>query len=326
MICQCHSFNWTEGVTVQYEIIINPESGSGKGLHVWQVVKKALNDQHIPYKAHLSNAAGQPRVLAAKIGQVRTLATTCVIVIGGDGTLHEVIDGLMHITQQTPLPVAYIPAGTGNDFARGYGISTKPFQALHQILDNHNSHTINVGQFINREQRGIFLNNFGIGFDAAIVHQTNASRMKRFLNHHHLGTLSYISKAIGVLIHQPAFDVQVTMGKYHYHYPNGFLVVSSNHPYIGGGIRVAPDQKIDQNELELVVLEKRGPLRLLGSIILFALGQVTHSPYAHVFHGSTIDYQIAPAQDGQIDGEELGQQAFQLHLSCASYPVWEQPL
>lgn len=312
---------------MQYEIIINPEAGSGKGLHIWRTVNKALNDQQITYKAHLSNAAGQPRILATKISQSTVSTTTCIIVIGGDGTLHEVIDGLMHTKRQVQLPVGYIPAGTGNDFARGYGISTKPLQALQQILQNRQNHNINIGQFTNnRNQSGIFLNNFGIGFDAAIVHQTNASKMKRFLNHHHLGTFSYIAKAIGVLIHQPAFDVQVTVGSHHYHYPNGFLVVSSNHPYIGGGIRVAPDQKIDQAELELVVLEKRNPITLLGSIILFALGRVTHSRFAHVFRGSTIDYQIAPAQDGQVDGEELGKHAFQLHLSCSHYPLWEQPL
>lgn len=115
---------------MKYEIIINPEAGSGKGLYIWRTVSKALNDQQITYKAHLSNAAGQPRILATKISQAIVSTTTCIIVIGGDGTLHEVIDGLMHTKRQVQLPVAYIPAGTGNDFARGYGISTKPLQAL----------------------------------------------------------------------------------------------------------------------------------------------------------------------------------------------------
>lgn len=309
---------------MQYEVIINPEAGSGKGRHVWQSIAQELEERQLSYHAHVSKAAGQPRILAAKIAQQQLSEPTCVVVIGGDGTLHEVIDSLMHIPQKTKLPVGYIPAGTGNDFARGYGISPQPLAALQQILTNQRIRFINVGQFTSKQgHSGIFLNNFGIGFDAAIVHQTNASKMKKFLNHHHLGTLSYVSKAIGVLINQPSFDVEVTMNNHHYHFPNGFLVISSNHPFIGGGIKVAPDQRIDRNQLELVVLEKRDPITLLHSIILFALGRIAQAKNAHFFRGETIDYQIHPAQHGQIDGEELGKHAFQLHLTCSQYPMWD---
>lgn len=246
--------------------------------------------------------------------------------IGGDGTLHEVMTALIEAHQVQPIPVAYIPAGTGNDFARGYGISTNPSQALHQILHNDCVHTINVGTFTNGDHHGIFINNFGIGFDAAIVHQTNASKLKKFLNHHHLGDMAYISKAVGVLLHQPSFDVKVNVDSHHFHYPHGFLVISSNHPYIGGGIKVVPDQNVHQAELVLVVLEKRNQFTLLGSIILFALGKITRSRFAHVFKGSAIDYQVFPVQYGQIDGEELAPQTFNLHLACTSYPLWEEPL
>lgn len=313
-------------ITIHYEIIINPASGSGKGSRVWKIIQQALYDQHVSFSDHISHSAGQPRQIVLQLLQSPAFHPDCIIVIGGDGTLHEVISGLMKAEQNVPIPVAYIPAGTGNDFARGYGISTNPTQALQQILNNQQLHTINIGEFNNNDEHGIFINNFGIGFDAAIVHQTNASKMKRFLNHHHLGSLSYISKAIGVLIHQPSFNVQVTVDSHQYHFPNGFLVVSSNHPYIGGGIKVAPDQKINQTELELVVLEKHDPLSLLGAIILFAIGKVAHSRFAHIFRGTTIKYGISPAQHGQIDGEELAPQCFNLQLSCSSYPFWEEPL
>lgn len=311
---------------MHYEIIINPTSGSGNGKQVWQTISQELTARHISFSPHFSQYAGHPRLITHQLLQDIQNQSTCIIVVGGDGTLHEVMTGLMQTCQNDPIPVAYIPAGTGNDFARGYGIPRRPLEALEQILQNQHPRFINVGQFVNNNEHGIFLNNFGIGFDAAIVHQTNASRMKKFLNHHHLGSLSYISKAIGVLIHQPSFDVQVNLDAHHYHFPNGFLVVSSNHPYIGGGIKIAPDQKIDQTELELVVLEKNGPLKLLGAIILFALGKVDHSKYAHIFRGTKINYQISPAQYGQIDGEELSRQSFNLQLSCSNYPFWEQPI
>lgn len=170
-------------------------------------------------------------------------------------------------------------------------------------------------------QHGIFLNNFGIGFDAAIVHATNNSRAKNFLNHHHLGTFSYIFKAVKVLFTQSPFEVQVN-GQV---FKQAFLLVASNHPYIGGGIKVAPDQRVDQRQLELVIVEKRHWLTLIWSMLMFAFGRIPYSRYSRVFHGTTLNYCVKPAEYGQIDGEEPGRRAFQLTLSCCSYPFWQLP-
>lgn len=311
---------------MHYEIITNPASGSGKGHQVSQLIQQRLITMKISFHLNVSQHAGQPREIASHIAH-HPLADTRLVVIGGDGTLHEVIDGLLQANQRSPIPVAYIPAGTGNDFARGYGISRKPLVALQQILDADNVRFINVGKFtMNQHQSGIFLNNFGTGFDAAIVHRTNTSRIKNFLNHHHLGTLSYVAKAIGALIHQQPFTVEVVQSNQSIVFNHAFLVVSSNHPYIGGGIQVAPDEDIERHELELVVLEKHDPITLLGSIIMFACGQVAKSRHAYVFRGRELQYFVHPAQYGQIDGEELGQHSFNLKMTCQTYPLWEQPL
>lgn len=305
---------------MKYCFLVNPCAGSGKGKLVWQQVNAYLVKTNINYSYLLSKYPGHPRTLAEELASKRH-QYDCLVVIGGDGTLHEVITGLIETPQSTQLPVAYIPAGTGNDFARGYGISAKPLVALGQILNNQQPHLINIGKYHDTAsgQHGIFLNNFGIGFDAAIVHATNNSRAKDFLNHHHLGTFSYISKAIKVLLTQPPFKAQISGRTF----SRAFLLIASNHPYIGGGIKVAPDQRIDRQQLELVVVEKKHWLTLVWSILMFALGRIPYSRYSHVFRGSTLTYQINPAEYGQVDGEEPGKHAFQLRLSCSSYPFWQ---
>ncbi|WP_251548246.1 diacylglycerol/lipid kinase family protein [Limosilactobacillus caecicola] len=309
---------------MHYELIINPAAGSGTGKQIGNIITNYLTEHHISFNAQASQAAGQPRELAHRLAQNHP-ATTCVIVVGGDGTLHEVITGLLLTSQEQPLPVAYIPAGTGNDFARGYGIANQPLAALQQILNNDHPTFINVGHFHDGQQEGIFLNNFGTGFDAAIVHRTNTSRIKRLLNHLHLGTLSYVANTLSVLIHQRPFEVTITDDQQH-KFTHAFLVVTSNHPFIGGGIKIAPDQEVTKEEVELVVLEKHDPLTLLGSIIMFALGYVTSSRFAHVFRATHLHYQVRPAQYGQIDGEELGKKTYDLQIDCRSYPMWEQRL
>ena len=121
-------------------------------------------------------------------------ATHVVMVVGGDGTLHETLNGL--IKANSSLPLAYIPAGSGNDFARGYGLSQDPMTALQQALDAQHPTPINVGHYYDaiKQEEGYFLNNLGVGFDAAIVSQANASSAKKRLNRWHLGNLSYLRR------------------------------------------------------------------------------------------------------------------------------------
>lgn len=310
---------------MKYLFLVNPCAGGGKGKLAGQQISNYLAaNPRLHFDHTISQYAGHPRELARQATQRTDL--DCLVVVGGDGTLHEAITGLIESQQKQPLPVAYIPAGTGNDFARGYGISTKPLQALKKIFNNQHAHVINIGYYrdARRQQRGIFINNFGIGFDAAIVHATNNSRAKAFLNHHHLGTFSYIFKAIRVLFTQPAFQAQVQNGKQTRCFDRAFLMVASNHPYIGGGMRIAPDQRVDQEQLELVVVEKSNWPTLLWSMLMFASGRLTSSRYAHLFRGQQLHYRITPAQYGQIDGEEPGKHAFDLKLECRSYPFWQQ--
>lgn len=307
---------------MQYHFIINPQAGSGKGKLAWESLESQLNQEGINYRAFWSKYAGHPRTLARNLGQ-QHLQDSCVVVIGGDGTLHEVIQGLMSTSMDDPIPTAYIPAGTGNDFARAYRISFDPLTAWQQIKNNRQQHWINVGVYKNYSQEGIFLNNLGIGFDASIVNRTVDSKMRDFLNHHHIGKLAYSTKAVDSLIHQPGFHLQVQHGGQIIDFPRAFLVICSNHPYIGGGIKVAPDQQITQPEFELAIVERRHWATLLWSTLMFAGGRLIHSRFAHIFRGSEMNYRISSPQYGQADGEVLGKRTFDLHISSRRWPMWE---
>lgn len=131
---------------MKYLFLVNPCAGGGKGKLVWQQVNSFLAAKFsIRFDHVVSQYAGHPRYLAMQAAQRTDL--DCLVVVGGDGTLHEAITGLMESQQEKPFLVAYIPAGTSNDFARGYGISTKPLQALQQILTNQHAHVINIGHY-----------------------------------------------------------------------------------------------------------------------------------------------------------------------------------
>lgn len=310
----------------KYLFLINPAAGSGKAADVWRLLQTLLAKENVDYDFCFSKHPGHPRAIANDTGKQRKYG--CLVVVGGDGTLHEVIDGLYQQAKQEKMMVAYIPAGTGNDFARGYGISTDPRIALQQVLKNDRPRKINIGCFqeLNSGKHGVFLNNIGIGFDAAIVHATNHSRLKSFLNHHHLGTLSYIAKAIHVFFTQPTFQTVIKDRTGVVTLSRTFLLITSNHPYIGGGVVLAPDAKVDHHELELVVVEKRNWWSLLAAMLMFAGGRLIYSRQARVIRSRKLEYQIGSPQDCQLDGEEPGKMPYHLRLTCGSYPFWEKPL
>lgn len=311
-----------------YQILVNPRAGGGRGESTWHMVAKCLNQLKISYQVRISKYPGHPQKLARTIAQNHLATQTCLIVIGGDGTLHESISGLLQLPLRHQLPVGYIPAGTGNDFARGYGISSQPLQALKQILLNHSPRLINIGRYrdTGTGHHGIFLNNLGIGFDASIVQRTNSSERKQLLNHLHLGQLSYVANAIHVVLHQPTFAVNVSQPGTTQTFQQAFLLIASNHPYIGGGIKAAPDESVIKPELELVVVEKKSLPTFLWSIGMFASGHLIKSHLATVFRGQQLTYEISSPQYGQTDGETIGPIAFRLQLTCGQYPMWQLPL
>src|SRR5690606_10498840 len=95
-----------------------------------------------------------------------------IIAVGGDGTLHEVGNGV----KGKSVPLGYIPAGSGNDFARAEGIPTNPISALERIL-RHEPRPIDLAEVNGRVMIGFS----GIGFDAQVAHVANHSRLKRLL-------------------------------------------------------------------------------------------------------------------------------------------------
>lgn len=122
---------------MHYEIILNPTAGNGKAQKTWNILRPVIEGQ-LDYSLHKTDYANHEAFFAKRIAKAYPHnSDTVVIVIGGDGTLHNVLNGL--IKAGSALPLSYIPAGTGNDFARGYGISLNPEKALQQIISTANN-------------------------------------------------------------------------------------------------------------------------------------------------------------------------------------------
>ena len=103
-----------------YYFIINPHSKSGYGMSIWKRAEAILKEREVSYEARFTEYTGHAKKLAE---QIANLSRPCTLgVLGGDGTLNEVINGLAE-TDFSHITLGYLPTGSGNDFARALNLS-----------------------------------------------------------------------------------------------------------------------------------------------------------------------------------------------------------
>src|SRR5699024_10112322 len=112
-----------------YVFIVNEYAGGGKGRRIYKQLEQSELFQSLNRTCHFTKGPGDGTQITKQILKDHAKINT-IIVIGGDGTLHEVINGL----SDHPIPVSLIPSGSGNDFSRGFGISGRPLVNLEKIV------------------------------------------------------------------------------------------------------------------------------------------------------------------------------------------------
>ncbi|MFB9769405.1 diacylglycerol/lipid kinase family protein [Lactiplantibacillus modestisalitolerans] len=307
----------------EYYIIINALAGSGRGQTVWDTVKPILEQRQIKFGFAVSEYAGHTTRLAAQFAaRVRPRAgvTDVLLVIGGDGTLNEALNGLKQVPKHTPIPLAYIPGGSGNDFARGLGMATDPEIALAQILNNMRARPLAIGYYHEtfKNEHRYFVNNVGLGFDAQIVDDTNRSRQKG-----RLGRWSYLSNAIKAYTQQEGFPLTVHVGRKRDYYRHAFLCTTSNHPYFGGGVKILPGANLHDDQLELIVVEQPHWWIVVWLFLgLLMGGRHLKSRFVHHYRTNKLHLLVNSVEIGQMDGQIIGNRNYDLYLSTENYPFW----
>ena len=315
-----------------YHLLINPAAGSGNARQTAELIIQLLDDGDYTYTPYYTKKAGDERTLVARLQELLTPWESepadppevfhLLVVIGGDGTLHGVVNELFLLGRT--LPVSYIPAGSGNDFARGIGLSRDPQTAFNQLTQAKVPQKLNVLVYEEaiKEEMGIVLNNVGIGLDALVVATTNASTSKKMLNKYHLGSASYAFYVLKALFTQKTFPILVEVNGQELAFERAFLCTTTNIPYFGGGIPIAPMADPKKEVVDLVVVEKPNLLAILH--FLFQLIRKKHTKNKHYQHFSSSKLRIVSVvpQPGQADGEILGERSYDLYFSTAEQYIW----
>lgn len=324
-----------------YFFIVNLTSRTGKARRIWIEIEKELKKRRIAYEAYVTEYAGHARKLAEElctrgIALVHTQRArgedggsrhdtekpecgirerVCLVVVGGDGTANEVVNGMHHFDK---IHFGYIPTGSGNDLCRGLGIPKHPLKALDNILTAKESYPMDLGLVtdgVGNSHR--FAISSGIGIDADVCRMALTSRLKNFLNHVGLGSLTYVLLTVKALFTMPTTEVRAVFDggapkKVH----KMIFVAGMNHPWEGGGVPMAP--RADAQDGKLSVCMVYGIPRWKTFFLLPVLVKGKHEGRLKGFEIIDCErYELKLTQPMVLhaDGEYLGRQT-DLHYCC----------
>lgn len=270
----------------------------------------------LPHAAREALLAQLYEALAATEFEVHSLATAAslsdtqqaldkltmmpdrVIVVGGDGTLHQAVN-LFH---RDSIALGYVPAGTGNDFARHW-LGSMNARFCIQVAIYGEPEAIDLGYV---EGKGVptrfFINSVGVGFDGALI-QNLPDKIPYFPK------VSYLWRAIKMLFRYRGKPIELDEGII----LSGdakdtpvFMLVIANGPYYGAGMKIAPHALLDDEQLSYVCIKECRLLTKLSSIASIYSG--CHLRKRMVTHGHLRSLEIKTAAiPMQVDGEYLGQ-------------------
>ncbi|QHQ60813.1 YegS/Rv2252/BmrU family lipid kinase [Anaerocolumna sedimenticola] len=297
-----------------YHFIINPKSRSEKGAKIWHIVKEVLDKKEVSYTFHITRYPNHATELAMEICSTYS-GIKNIIVLGGDGTVNEVING---ITDFNDVLLGYIPSGSSNDLARSLKLPKDPVKSLENILFPSRFQYVDIGlikSYVSNYSRKFAVSS-GIGFDAAICEETFHSKLKIFLNRYGLGKLTYIIICLKQLISCRFMDGMVTVdGGKPQTYKKILLITNMIHKYEGGGMQIAPAADPYDGKLSVCIVHGVSRLRILTVLPFLLFGKHIHFKGVVTFNCRLLDIEVDNPYWVHIDGE-CPDTFSQLTVSC----------
>ena len=272
-------------------LFLNPTAGRGRAGRRQPRILELLHQSGAQLIYHSSQSPGD--LEAEVLKQVDAGAAT-IVVAGGDGSVHEAVNGIMRASNTATLGV--IPTGTGNDFAKACDIPLNWEHATQLLADRIKAgqipRKIDIGRFNDR----FFANGAGVGFDAKVTHIAQSI-------HWPIGDLVYllaIFKAMIGGIATPELEIQA--GDYVWKGPVTLAAIS-NGPWVGGMFHIAPLAVNTDNLMDLLIAKPVTRRRILTLLPKLMNGQHMQEP--EIIHQPVRELSIKAdeAIPSHLDGE-----------------------
>jgi len=282
------------------KVIVNPVAGAYSTRRKWPRISKLLRHVGLSFDYEYTEGVGHAIELA------RAAASDgyrYLVAVGGDGTVNEVANGILHSTNSADTILGIVSTGTGSDFVRSVGIPRDYTRACSFLTSSRRS-LIDVGVVEYRSKgqslRRFFVNAAGVGFDAAVVEATE--RLPKYFG----GTIPYLVGLARTLFGYK--NKAVVLGVDSKVEAKRILsVIVANGDYFGGGMHIAPEASLNDNLLDVVVIGDIGKFELLKALPTVYNGtHVTH-PKVRMEKAAQITIESSERILVHADGELLGE-------------------
>lgn len=273
-------------------IIVNPAAGGGRTRRLWPALRDRLHRLGLEFEVGETTGPGIATVMAR--AAVRD-AWPLVVAVGGDGTVNEVINGLIDKPGDPVSTLGTIMTGRGRDVCRSLAVASVPEQAADRLAQGKDV-LVDVGMAewaTNR--RRYFLNAAGAGFDATVA--------QRAQSRGGTGTIPYLQAVLSSLwTHRPVPAEAHVDGRLAW---AGAMTtaVSANGAYYGGGMKIAPLADPADGFLDLIVIGQLGRGELLRWLPSVYRGTHLANPKVTAYRGKTIEIRTTPPVPTHVDGE-----------------------
>ncbi|MBQ7772790.1 MAG: diacylglycerol kinase family lipid kinase [Bacteroidales bacterium] len=298
-------------MTDVWMVIVNPKAGSGRGLQDWPIISNQMYSSGLHFTCLFTEHKYHAMELTVK---AINDGYRNIVAVGGDGTIHEVVNGIF-IQKKVPtteISLAVIPAGTGNDWIRMYGISKTYSEAVRSLVEKRTvlQDVARVSYYETRVQHTRYMANVaGLGYDAVVNLKYNMLKdegkygkglylRSAFHTFARFSPVHFNIKADGKPFYEGmVFSGAVGIGKYN-----------------GGGMQQTPYAAVDDELMDLTIIKKMSKLRIARNFRLLYSGNIYSIPTVLHTQCKKLEIETFPESRIEIDGEAVGTSPFVFEL------------
>ena len=247
-----------------------------------------------------------------------------IMVAGGDGTTSEVVTGLLAAGLGEEVEIALLPMGSGCDFARSLGLPRDPLSCV-DLLAAGERRRVDAGRITYRDRSGVsrtsyFLNEASFGVSGLTVRLVSEAA-KRFGPR-----LAFALGTLGAIRRFRPPEVRVLVDDTPVHEGPISLVTASNGRYFGSGMEVAPPARVDDGELDCVVIDRMSKPRLVARFPSIYSGRHVELPEAAHHRARRIVAELASGEAlVDVDGEAIGVLPIEIEIRPGAIGLFGQP-
>ncbi len=288
-------------------VVVNPNAGSRKGAREWPGICQHLAKEGFTtdcvFTEHRGHAIELTRERIAK-------GFRKIVVVGGDGTLNEVLNGIMtqNLVPAAEITLAMIPVGTGNDWCRTFCIPFDYKKAI-EVLKRGKTAFQDVGKisYFTREgqQLRYFMNIAGMGYDALVAKKTNLLKEKG------KGTpLAYMYFVFASLLQWQFIEAVIEVDNQQVFKGEIFSMNVGICKYNGGGMMQVPDAIPDDGLMDVTLIKKASKFLVIRYAKKLFDGTLIKLPFVSTYKGKSIRIRSVGKIYLEADGESLGHTPF----------------